>query len=391
MNTHKLLAILAVTAIVFCSFSAIINPVKAQGLDYEFIGPLMDGTDDWAYGDVATLTLTSIDGTIYTHDLAPDVGWHFTSAQLATVSWNASAVDNATRIIDFLPTETSGTFNIHIANPDLPTSYYLFTFTDYFGMTNPYVGIYTSEPSDLTLQERHNLVTSNTVPFYLRQFYTYYIDVICDQGSYSIPFRTGAVFSQSISILAGSFGSNNYASSNASATRSSGTTIDFTYYNPNSTTTKDYVSVFHYSGTTEVQDYSATKTSSANSYSGTITVGDESLNYYTKIVATEIGVNKTWIIPCPALTTGQNPFVIIDKLGSIPGVDLTQLIPLALISLFLAVGSFKSTGASCIFAAIAAGFFVVMGWYVLSTWFIGFAIFLGVLTYIAERKEEQGR
>jgi hypothetical protein len=385
--TKKLWLILFALILLCSSFSS--NLIKAQyAYNYTFHGPYYDDGTVPNNG-LAVVTLIYANSSSYTFNLqssgtTPVTVTLSSSNSIQQATWN-STTSNITRIYTFLGTVSDVEVYIHIANPAQAAYEYTFSIADFYGMTNPYLEATVGAETRLIV-ERQSLNTTGIATFLMTQYFPYQLTFRCDQGTYTQSFTPGATFTTNLQVLAGSFPSTVTNDSLATATRTNATTIDVTYYDPDSATDWLYMKITHQDGAYLVTDYTDNQ-SSTNSLSTTVTV-DNATDYFVQVQAYRYGGVMEWDFACPNLTL-TNPFDgLLDYLGTWPtGFDPAQIFAAAIIMCALGLGSFRSAGVSCILAWILAGIFLAIGWFTISLPMLALAGVLSVLIVLTESKE----
>jgi hypothetical protein len=378
--------------ILFLSVAAInINEVSATPYySYVLNGPYKDTLPTSIMtGTTATVTLAYTNSTISTFYLnSTTPSYNITSnTPITTISWNASSALNYTRLINPQPLTTTQTINIFSPDSTVPAYFYFFPITDFVGMSNAYLRTSISTGSAIYMIEQRNLADSGTPSFLLQQYKTYTFTFICDQGTFSQTYTAENTFSTTLQVTTGMFETNT-TTLTASAERSTNSTILINYFDPSSQTTIVTITVTHTVGTSIITDFSDTGT---NSYKTLLTVYP-TIDYTVKIVALSNGVVSTWTLSCPAPITTVNPFTgLFDFLGTWPpGLDPAQLLGAFIILCCLSVGSFKTTGFSCVVAWIVTGILMLMGLYTMGIPTFAFAGVLSIWIAISEAKQTQG-
>jgi hypothetical protein len=378
---------------------------------YTFHGPFYE--DGTAAAANVSCALLYVNSTIYRFYMNSTFGTYsnltITSTSPAQqIIWNASSALNYTRRYDFLPNITSDTVNLYVPSPLTPAYIYSFSISDFYGMINPYLESSISTDG-LTSHavERWNLNSSGTVTFVMAQSGTYTLTFICNQGTYAQSFTAGSTFTNSLTILAGAIpvanatlGLNVYAE----AVRLNETAVGILYTDSSNSTSALNILITHKDGVTSVNDYLYSTPSNA------LTLiwndGDVDKDYYINVTSTSNGQVYEW-----DLIAASNQFVnpmsgLFDWLGknvrTMPQVstgwptqngitlDPAQLIAAFLIILGLAVGSYFSTGASCVIAWVIAGVMLYLHWWQGSIPMLSLAFFFTILILIDEYKKQTG-
>jgi hypothetical protein len=237
----------------------------------------------------------------------------------------------------------------------------------------------------------------------MQQYQIYTLTFVCEQGSYSQTFTAATLgtpgqLAISLNVLAGNFPTTSTTSViTAYANRTSSNTLTVTYLDPTSNTTWVAVAITHLQGTTSITDY--TSNSTGNSVTFTWGSADANTNYYITVTALSGGTTYSFTLTI-ASSAGTNPWAQIDwdNLGSyIPtlpatysgwgGIDPTQLLAAMLILFALGIGSYYSTGASCLISWVIGGVLLMMGWWQGSIPLFALAGFFTVLILIDEYKK----
>ena len=353
---------------------------------YTFSGPYYD--DGTSSGDTISATaywvnnvaqhfyLTEATGSITLNSNSP----------ITTMTWNCSSTLNETRRIDFQPLPTNQNFTLFITNPSSPSTIYTFPITDFYGMTNPFLETQVSIGGTLYTTEQVNTNNIGSPNFIMQQYQTYTLTFNCKQGSYSQQFTAGTTTTNTLPVLAGAFPTTNTTYPEADAARLSPTTIGMIYADPAISTDTVNFLITHQSGATVVIDYN--NTFIGTSQNNTWTQADAATSYTVTITASisnatsAYGSNPQWIIIVPE-TVQANPWLgAFDWLGqytpTLPytptgwtGANGQQLssgliaefVGMAIIMLFLGVGSYRSSGVTCIIAWLMSGILLYLGWW----------------------------
>ncbi len=368
-----------------------------------------------ASNNSVTFSLLYVNGTTFTRTLnsSASVGSiSITSlSAFSQLTWNATSVSstfNATRVYTFANGQNGiddSTVYLFILNPTKPAYQYTFSITDFYGMVNPYLqSALTPTGNGTQAVERVNLKDGGGfVTFVMQQYQLYTLTFICQQGTYSqtfTPTLLGAPGQNpvSLSILAGNFPSANITSGiTYSANRTSSSTIMATYSDSSGNTTSINVHITHSQGTQTITDYSNTVSSSSGVF--TWSQASANTNYNVVITAVANGVTATYYVAIPSVSA-SNPWAQVDwsNLGKyIPtlpqtysgwgGLDPNQIMAVFLILAALGIGSYFSTGASCLICWVMAGILYAMGWWQCSLPMFAFAGVITVWILIDEYKK----
>ena len=368
------------------TITIITEPITTGNYQYTFIGPYYDD------GTTSTNTISAIaywvNGVTYPFTLTGPAASTTISANapLTLLTWNASSTLNQTRTITFMPTPTSQSYHLFITNPNQPSFTYNFPITDFYGMTNAYLETQVSIGGTLYTVEQVNTNNIGSPNFIMQQYQTYTLTFVCTQGSYSQQFTAGSTLTNTLPVLAGAFPTTNTTYPVADAERLTSTLIGITYSDPATSTDTVNFLITHMSGDTLVIDYNDIKTGTSQ----TILWGnaDPQTSYTVTVTATisnassAYGTNPQWIITVPE-TASANPWLgAFDWLGqyvqTMPytptgwtGANGQQLstgliaefVGMAIILFFLGVGSYRSSGATCIIAWLMSGILIYLGWW----------------------------
>lgn len=384
-------------------------------------GPYYDNTNGQsspAAGQTIQCSLLYANNTLYQFNLNSSVGVPgslvvSSTSPFVQLTWNVSSTNNNTRIYTFISSQTSDTVHLCIPNPAQPSFIYTFSVTDFYGMVNPYLETRISPDGNTSwVVERANLADGGGyVTFVLTQYQLYSLAFVCRQGTYTQSFTAQSLgmpgqLAVNLNVFTGNFPlGNSSAVLLADATRVNGSSVLVSYVDPSSNTSFVYVRIWHFAGSNQIVDYPVNSTSlSGASQSFSWNLADPTVDYYVDVASFSGGQPYSWTLAAgkPAMST--NPFTgLFDFLGpslqSLPqfvngwgGIDPAQIIAYILICFALGVGSYFSTGASCILAWVVAGITIVLGWFN-GAWFAPqffFAGFITVLVVIDEYKRSQG-
>jgi hypothetical protein len=366
------------------------NQVHATTYTYTFYGPYCD--DGSIPSDVGVLVaLFNANSTYYSFILVSTAGDAntsivYSSTPVTGIFWFSGAMQayNYSRI--YTPSSTSETIYVHIPTIGAPFFVYTFNVADFYGMVNPYLESTITHGGSTYVVERQSLNTTGVVSFVMTQWHPYGLTFQCVQGTYSQTFLASATFTNNLQVLRGDFPTTAENESAATAVRLNGTAIQINYTDPDSATIWVYVAITHREEAETIVDYTDNQTTSS-SY-GLLAIVDNETDYYAQVQAYRYGTVTEWDIPCPILYP-FNPFSgLIDYLGTWPaGLDPSQLIPAAIIMLFLGLGSFRSAGVSCILAWVVGGIMIAIGWWQASIPLWSLAGVLSILVVIDESKQ----
>ena len=300
--------------------------------------------------------------------------------------WNVTASENYTRSYYFYQDETFDEVWIFIPRATEPCYPYTFVPADFYGMKDPYLSTQINVGGVIRTVERKKVET-NQVTFFMIQWHNYDLTWRCDQGTYTQSFNAENTFTTSLVILAGAFAETTSTMPSASAGRINSTCVHITYADSMEATYWLFLNITHQaSGGGYQVDYEINTT--ASSYNLYWNVADADTDYVVYIVAYTYTGLWSWRYPCPVTPTSTNPFEgLLNFIGDWQGINPAQIPAAILILLFLAIGSSKSTGISCLLAWIVAVILAVMGWYVASAPTFAFAGATSILVWIAEGKE----
>ena len=328
---------------------------------------------------------------------------------LYQVTWNSSSALNYTSLIDLQQPAASQIIGIYIPDPLLPEFQYTFTVTDFYGMTNPYLRMTVNNASGLNsaMAEQISLNSSSSPTFLMTQYYTYTLTFLCDQGTYSQTFTAETTLSNSLIVLAGAFPIANTTVPTADATRLNATLIGITYVDPSNTTTLGNITISHQSGSTTISDYTTIAISNSTTLLWNAATGG--VNYNVNVTTIIAGSTYIWVLTVPSSATANPWLGAWDWLGSstptMPYVttgwplgmttyQIAELVGGVIIAFFLTIGSYRSSGATCIVAWIMSGFLMAFGWWgngvvggVSAIPMFALSGFLAILIHISEAKE----
>ncbi len=390
-------------------------PAGPVSYNVTLIGPYYE--DGAVSTDTVSCLLYYANSTVYPFTLTSSLGTPGTvfissTSPFTQLTWNASSTSatlNATRIYRFANGANAindTTINIYILYPTKPAFEYTFSVSDYYGMIDPFLETSVSPYGNATyVVERVNLnETGGYVTFVMQQYQPYTLTFICQQGSYTQTFTPnvqGAPGQQPINlnVLAGNFPSTTSTSIiTAYANRTGTSTIYTTYLNPTeNATTWVALSISHRQGATSIIDYATNTTGDSVTFSWGL--ADANTEYTVTVTALSGGVTYTFTLSVPSVS-GDNPWASIDwtvigtYMPTLPtsytgwgGIDPTQLLAAMLILFALGIGSYFSTGMSCIVSWVIAGVLLAMGWWQGSIPLFCLAGFFSVLVLIDEYKK----
>jgi hypothetical protein len=342
----------------------------------------------WANATVYQFTQTGAQGLANTPTVIVSDGTPITELQ-----WNASSALNLTRTIFFQPTILNQQINLYIPSPSAPSFVYTFTITDFVGMTGATTGGVFLESSisnglgtGTNMVEQENLGSASNPQFVMQEYSTYTLTFICDQGSYSQQFTAEGTYTNSLPVLAGNFPLTNSTYPVADAERFNSSAIAVTYSDPSYSTQWLYISITHQFGSQTINDYTQNQT--GNSQTLLWNSASATTDYTTTIQASILnstsayGNNPEWIFTIPQ-NAPANPFYgAFDWLGQYTPTmpytptgwtnasggqwtssQIAELLGMALILIFLGIGSFRSSGPACITAWILSGILIYLGWW----------------------------
>lgn len=396
------------------SWTGTVAPLGPVAYNVTLNGPY---NEDGTVGDNTVIfTLSFANNTIYQTNLTSTTGspssiYISSTSPFMQLTWNASSTSatlNGTRIYRFSSGVNSindTSINLYILNPANPAYQYTFSVSDYYGMTNPYLQTSVSPNGNSSyVVEQVNLnETGGYVVFVMQQYQIYTLTFVCEQGSYSQTFTAATLgtpgqLAISLNVLAGNFPSTASASIiTAYTNRTSTNTITTTYLDPNSNTTWVAIQIAHLQGASSVTDY--TSNSTGNSVTFTWGSADANTDYTVTVTSLSGGVTYTFTLIVPSVSA-DNPWAAINwnnigqYIPTLPatysgwgGIDPTQIIAAALILAALGIGSYYSTGASCLISWIIAGILLKMGWWQGSIPLFALAGFFTILILIDEYKK----
>ena len=303
------------------------------------------------------------------------------------LAWNiSSSTDNTTRTYAFLPTLTFEEIWIFIPRTTEPTYPYTFVPADFYGMRSPYLETQININGATRTVERKK-ADVNQISFFMIQWHKYDLTWRCDQGVYTQSFNAENTFTTSLVILSGAFPTTTSTMPSASAGRLNTTCITASYVDSMGGTYWLYMNITHLasSGGTQL-DYDVNV--STSSYSLTWNLADNETDYIVHIEAYAYSGYFSWKFSCPAQPASNNPFAgLFNFMGNWGIINPSQLPAGLIIVLFLAIGSTRSTGASCVLAWVVGAILMVMGWFTVSLPLLAFAGITSIFIYIAEQKE----
>lgn len=381
-SCYKKFTLVLLVALSVLAVASNINFVHAQLYSYTFQGPyFMNGYPAntntvvcsllWANNTRTSLTL-STGGTFTT-----SIG---SSVSLYQVVWNSSSIQNYTSLIDFQQPASTQYIALYIPDPSAPSFPYTFVVTDFYGMTNPYLRMTINNASGTNnnIAEQISLNATSNPTFIMTQYYTYTLSFICDQGVFSQTFTAETTLSNSLIVLSGAFPQSNATVPTADATRLNDTLIGITYLDPDPLNIYDniYVAITHQSGATTINDYS--ENSVGNSTTILWNAASSGVNYNVNVTSLVNGIPYIWVLNVPS-SASANPWLgAWDWLGqstpTMPYVttgwplgmttyQIAELVGGIIIAFFLTIGSYRSSGATCIVTWVMSGFLIAFGWW----------------------------
>ena len=415
MNKHTL-SILSICLLIAIPLIAIEIPKASATSDYIIFAPYIDEQEELTiltgYNIEATVLYyndTLASWTIIKHtfgSLTSSYQWELNSTQpLKSITWNASITSNISRLIDAHASIGSWYF-LYCEDINKPTSQYLISISDFTGITNAYLNIRNALGY---LVESHSLNSSYSVPFYLQEWTTYTLELVCDQGTYTQELTTGAVYSITIPVLPGMFSDTTSTIPTASVERYNSTQIIITY---NGTDTDWVYLIVQYRNATNdlITDVSANYTGS-DVYTWTYSRAYPDKEYYVNVTSSIGDVLYNWNMIAPivqptnpwegildflGVNTNTSPVVYTGWPANMSTAQIAQLVAAFIIVAFLGIGSFRNAGASAIMACIVAGIMFAVGWWnggleygtVVAIPELGFAFFVAILIHMSEKKSE---
>jgi hypothetical protein len=379
--------------------------------------------DDSSYAQQENVkyTLTYANGTIFSAIMNSTAGnenvivIHSTSP-FVQLTWNASSTANYTRIYRFMNT-TNDDIRLYIVDPNLPSSIYSFSVTDFSSMKNPFLETSVSPDGNHTyVVERADLSDSGgTVTFVMNQNQIYtltFIQDITPQLSFSQTFTASisgvpGTTPISLDVLAGDFPtSNGPIIMQANADRNGSNTIIVSYFDPSGNTSWVYVKIYHLQGSIQIIDYVVNST--GNSQSFLWQLADSKTSYLVNVQSYSGNQLYTWNLSAPASSGSSNPFLgLLDWLGQSVGTlphvqtgwptgmtsaQIGEIIAACIVMMFLCIGSFRSAGACCVLSWIIFGLMLWLGWMgVVSIYTIpqfAFSGFLAIVILLDEAKSQ---
>jgi hypothetical protein len=260
--------------------------------------------------------------------------------------------------------------------------------TDFYGMQEPYLRISHSDNGigDLYIIEQADLFAGGSPSFTLQQYQTYTLSFICTQGQYNQQFFAANTYTVSLPITSGIFESTTENISIATAQRTTPTNLQIKYNDPDLATTALTVTVSHIVNGVATNDM--VDTVSTNNYLYNF-IAVNTTDYNIRIQATRYGSIMEWNLVAPVPTGYTNPFTgIFDFLGTWPaGFDPSQIVGICIIAMFLVIGSFRTSGVSCLLACLVAGILTAIGWFTIGIPLLVISIVISIIVMMAEGKE----
>jgi hypothetical protein len=300
-------------------------------------------------------------------------------------TWNiSSAGTNQTRTYSL----TSSTFEelyIFLPNPDEPAYLYTFQLIDLAGISNGYLETIIPISGQNRIVERQKVVSGNDIPFWLIEFHSYDLVLICDKGTLDF----GNFIPQATTALTRIVPADAFTPSwrglnvTVAATRRNNTWVQVNYSDTTNSTSWVYVSITHSEYLTTITDYSLNGTNPMQ------------LNWYNAIsttnyrVAVQALVNVTvewWSFAVPAIPTATNPFSgVWDILGTFP-FPAASLVGFFIIMCVLLLTSYVNMVFGCFLTLIVAVLLNWLTWMTLGWNLIAFGFAIVVLAAIREAK-----
>jgi hypothetical protein len=400
MITKQKIATIITLMLLLSCFAVSLNFASAvpSTYTYWFRGPYsLSPNGELATGNQILVTASWVNDTSFSFMLNGTISEYqlgVTSLnQISEVTWNASSALNFTSTMQLQPIAANSVVYIplYIPSSNEPATFYSFQVTDFVGVTNPWITV-SANVNGIGQDPIYTMPLNNTgtPSFLLQQFHTYSITISSDQGSFTQNFIAGLTYSNSIQILQGMFPTGNFTILTASANRLTNSTININYYDPSSNTSSLTITVTHLEGASVINDETYTP-STTTSYNLILTV-DASTDYTVTITSISEGVTSSWKIAVPAPIIATNPFNgLFNFLGNWPaGIDPAQLIGAFIVMCFLGVGSFRSTGFSCVMGFIIGGILTAMGWLQIGVPILALGGFLAIWIAVQEAKDQQG-
>ena len=362
------------------------EPITTGNYQYAFYGPYFDD------GTISTNTVTAtaywVNGNASTFSITGPFGSYMLSANspVTTLAWNASSTLNETRIINFMPTPTIQSFHLFITNPNNPSFIYTFPILDFAGMENGYLETQVTTGTTSYTVEQANINQISSPNFVMQQYQTYTLTFLCDKGSYSQQFTAGTTLTTNLNVPPLAFPLSNLTYPTCDAERFNSSGIAVVYVDPSLSTNWATTTITHIVGSTTINDYYINTTGNTQtilwneadqqtSYSVTFTA---SINNATSAY----GILPTWQFAIGTMPPA-NPFLgVFDFLGqNVPTLPYTptgwtgangsqlssgmiaELVGMAVIMLFLGIGSYRSSGEACIIAWLMSGILIYLGWW----------------------------
>jgi hypothetical protein len=361
---------------------------------YNFHGPYLDSGSVYnghvnctVYQSYNTTESFLLDGTGGTADSET----RYYEQQAVLVSWNITDSGNYTRTYYFSSAFTENVY-IYIPNPDLPIGLYTFTVTDFRGIRNGYLQILTYQGTTLQVLGQRQLDSVNPVPFYLTWGQTYYLRVVCTDGTLDMGSFTALSIENTNLIIPYDAFPITYYSLNATvnAMRQNNTWIQMNYTDWSSLTIWVSTTITHSVGYTAITDYSDNQTSN------TIVLNWNSANadtdYLVTVIAYRDGTENTYNFICPHTPNESNPWAMLDALlADVNGFPIRPryMIGLALVLAFVGIFSYAHAVAGAFAGVLSSAFLTVIGWLQIHWILISFAGAVAVFMAIADFKKTE--
>ena len=365
------------------------DPITSGNYQYTFSGPYFDDgtissntvtvTAYWVNTQVQFFSITGTNGTVGSYTLN-------SNSPLTTIVWNASSILNETRIINFMPTPTIQSFHLFITNPNNPSFIYTFPILDFAGMKDAFLKTQVTTGTTSYTVEQANINQISPPNFVMQQYQTYTLTFLCDKGSYSQQFTAGTTLTTNLNVPPLAFPLSNLTYPTCDAERFNSSEIAVVYIDPSLSTNWATTTITHIVGSTTINDYYINTT--GNTQTILWNEADQQTSYSVTFTASisnstsAYGILPTWQFAIGTMPPA-NPFLgVFDFLGqNVPTIPYTptgwtgangtqlssgmiaELVGMAVIMLFLGIGSYRSSGEACIIAWLMSGILIFLGWW----------------------------
>lgn len=396
MNKKLAKFALVIVALMLLSTLVSLNKISAVTYyNYNFAGPYYYDGSIPNSNQTAVVSLLWVNGTRYDFNLTVTaLGVSVSTKNVTSTSpvyqalWNSSSSLSLYSDIDFQPLNATQNVNIYIPASSSVAFNYTFTITDYAGMTHAYLeaGLSTNGVTVNLLQQSDLNNGAGTATFVLAQYGTYTLTFLCDQGSYSQQFTAKGILSNSLLVPATAFPATNLTYTTVNAERVNSSEIAIVYVDPTVSTQWATFLIYHPVGTVNIIDYYLNQT--GNSQTVTWNGADPQVSYIVNVTALLTNVTSGYgFMPSWTFSIGTlppaNPFLgVFDWLGQyvntmpytptgwtgangqqISSGMIAEFVGMAIILMFLGVGSYRSSGITCIVTWIMSGILIWLGWW----------------------------